>query len=74
MARKTSTGRKKVKKVMREYKRGTLKSSSGSKVRKRKQAVAIALSEARRSGARIPKKRGGRKRASGGSRARSSSR
>jgi hypothetical protein len=38
----------KVKKVMGEYKRGTLKSSSGKKVTKRKQAVAIALSEARR--------------------------
>jgi hypothetical protein len=74
MARRKSTGRKKVKKVMGEYKRGTLKSSSGSKVRKRKQAVAIALSEARRSGAPIPKKRGGRKRAGGRSRARSSSR
>jgi hypothetical protein len=37
----------KVKKVMGEYKRGTLK-SSGKKVTKRKQAVAIALSEARR--------------------------
>lgn len=74
MARRKTTGRKKVKKVMREYKRGTLKSSSGSKVRKRKQAVAIALSEARRSGARIPKTRSGRKRAGGRSRTRSSSR
>jgi len=43
-----------ISKVMREYKRGTLKSSSGTKVRKRKQAVAIALSEARRSGASVP--------------------
>jgi hypothetical protein len=74
MARRKTTGRKKVKKVMREYKRGTLKSSSGSKVRKRKQAVAIALSEARRAGARIPKKGGGRKRAGGRARTRSSSR
>ena len=74
MARRKTTGRKKVKKVMREYKRGTLKSSSGSKVRKRKQAVAIALNEARRSGARIPKKRGSRRGAGAGSRARSSSR
>jgi hypothetical protein len=48
---------------MREYKRGSLKSSSGAKVRKRKQAVAIALSEARRSGARIPKKKGSSTRA-----------
>jgi len=42
---------------MREHKRGTLRSGSGGKVRKRKQAVAIALSEARRSGAEIPRKR-----------------
>jgi Family of unknown function (DUF6496) len=56
-ARRGSSGRKKVARVMREYSRGTLKSSTGAKVRKRKQAVAIALSEARRSGARIPAKR-----------------
>jgi hypothetical protein len=55
--RKTSKGRRKVKKVMGEYKRKSLRSSSGRKVKKRKQAVAIALSEARRSGARIPKRR-----------------
>lgn len=36
----------KVAKVMGEYKRGTLKSSSGSKVKSRRQAVAIAMSEA----------------------------
>ena len=36
---------KKVRKVMREYKAGTLKSSSGQKVTSRKQAVAIAMSE-----------------------------
>ncbi|HKW90549.1 MAG TPA: DUF6496 domain-containing protein [Methylomirabilota bacterium] len=57
-------GRRKVRKVMREYKRGSLRSSSGRKVRKRKQAVAIALSEARRSGARIPRRRRRRSRAS----------
>jgi Family of unknown function (DUF6496) len=38
----------KVKKVLGEFKSGTLKSSSGQKVTKKKQAVAIALSEARR--------------------------
>jgi len=38
----------KIHKVMSEYKGGTLKSSSGAKVTKRKQAVAIAMSEARR--------------------------
>jgi len=37
---------RKVKKVMREYKSGKLKSSSGQKVTSRKQAVAIAMSEA----------------------------
>ena len=57
MARKRqSRGRRKVEKVMGEYKRRSLRSSSGRKVRKRKQAVAIALSEARKSGARIPRK------------------
>jgi hypothetical protein len=57
MARAKAKGRGKVKKVMGEYKRGTLRSSSGGKVRKRKQAVAIALSEARQAGARIPRRR-----------------
>jgi len=47
----------KVHKVMGEYKRGTLRSSSGAKVRKRRQAVAIALSEARRAGERVPRRR-----------------
>jgi hypothetical protein len=39
-------GQKKVGKVMGEFKRGTLKSSSGKKVTKKAQAVAIAMSEA----------------------------
>jgi hypothetical protein len=52
-----SKGKRKVHKVMQEHKQGKLKSSSGKKVTSRKQAVAIALSEARRSGARIPKKK-----------------
>ena len=53
----------KVEKVMRERKRGTLRSGgSGKKVRSRKQAIAIGLSEARRAGAKVPPKRtGGRK-------------
>jgi hypothetical protein len=42
---------------MKEYKSGTLKSGSAKKVKSRKQAVAIALSEARKSGAKIPKKK-----------------
>jgi hypothetical protein len=49
---------RKVAKVMRERKRGTLRSGrSGKKVTSRKQAVAIGLSEARRAGARVPKQR-----------------
>ena len=39
------------------YKEGKLKSGSGKKVKSRKQAVAIALNEARQSGAKIPKKK-----------------
>jgi hypothetical protein len=50
-------GRAKVHKVMKEHKEGKLKSGTGKKVTSRKQAVAIALSEARESGAKIPKKR-----------------
>jgi hypothetical protein len=42
---------------MKEYKQGDLKSGSGGKVKSRKQAVAIALSEARKAGARIPRKK-----------------
>jgi hypothetical protein len=60
MAKKSSStgskGRSKVHKVMQEHKEGKLKSGSGKKVKSRKQAVAIALSEARKSGAKIPKK------------------
>jgi hypothetical protein len=47
---------KKVEKTMRERKKGTLKSGSGKKVTSRKQAIAIGLSEARKSGAKVPKK------------------
>jgi len=54
---------KKVAKVMRERKKGKLKSGrSGKKVTSRKQAIAIGLSEARRSGAKVPKKKKGAKR------------
>jgi hypothetical protein len=56
MARKYSKkASKKVEKVMRERKRGTLRSGrSGKKVTSRKQAIAIGLSEARREGAKVP--------------------
>ena len=56
MAKTATKGKSKVKKVMHEFKEGKLKSSSGKKVTNRKQAVAVALSEAREAGARIPKK------------------
>jgi hypothetical protein len=46
----------KVRKAMEEFKQGKLKSSSGQKVTDAKQAVAIGLSEARESGAKVPKK------------------
>jgi len=54
--RKSLKGKEKVEVVMKEYKRGTLHSGSGEKVSNPKQAIAIALSEARKSGAKIPKK------------------
>jgi hypothetical protein len=59
MARKYSKkASRKVKKAMHERKHGTLRSgSSGKKVKSRKQAIAIGLSEARRSGAKVPKKK-----------------
>lgn len=58
MARKYSKGAsRKVKKAMHERKKGTLKSGrSGKKVKSKKQAIAIGLSEARRAGKKVPKK------------------
>ena len=47
----------KVKRAMHERKKGTLKSGSGKKVTSRKQAIAIGLSEARKAGAKVPKKK-----------------
>ncbi len=42
---------------MHEYKHGKLKSGRGGKVKNRKQAIAIGISEARRSGAKVPRKK-----------------
>ena len=58
MARKYSRkASAKVGRAMKKRKSGTLKSGrSGRKVKSRKQAIAIGLSEARKSGARVPKK------------------
>ena len=52
----------KVEKAMHERKKGTLKSgSSGKKVKSRKQAIAIGLSEARRAGGKVPAKKSSKK-------------
>jgi hypothetical protein len=73
-ARKKSGGRKygkaaskRVESAMRRRKKGTLKSGrggKGGKVKSRKQAIAIGLSEARKKGAKVPRKKGGRKKRS----------
>lgn len=57
MPKYSKSSQKKVKKVMHEFKEGKLKSGrSKKKVTSRKQAIAIGLSEARKSGAKVPKK------------------
>ena len=65
MAKYSKKAQDKVEKVMREKKRGTLKSGrSGKKVTSRKQAIAIGLSEARKAGAKVPnppKRKAGKK-------------
>lgn len=60
--KKKTIGQKKIKKVMHEFKEKTLHSGSkkGPLVKSRPQAVAIALSEARKKGAKIPKKKDSR--------------
>ena len=54
MAKYGPKAQEKVEKVMKERKRGTLRSGSGQKVKSRKQAIAIGLSEARRAGGKVP--------------------
>jgi len=62
VARYGSKAQSKVKRAMHERKHGELKSGrSGKKVTSRKQAIAIGLSEAREEGAKVPPKRGGKK-------------
>ena len=63
MARRYSRGASKdVKSAMKRRKKGTLRSGrSGKKVKSRKQAIAIGLSEARKKGKKVPKKKTGRK-------------
>ena len=60
MARRYSrSASKDVERSMRKRKRGTLKSGrSGKKVKSRKQAIAIGLSQARKKGKKVPKRKG----------------
>ncbi len=70
-----SKSRQKVKKAMSERKRGTLKSGrSGKKVKSRKQAIAIGLSQARKAGAKVPKKKAASRKKAGAGKKRSASR
>ena len=58
MARYGKKAQQKVRRAMHERKRGTLRSGrSGKKVKSRKQAIAIGLSEARRAGGKVPSRR-----------------
>ena len=58
MARYGKKAQKSVKRAMHKRKRGKLKSGkSGKRVKSRKQAIAIGLSEARRKGAKVPRKK-----------------
>jgi hypothetical protein len=63
MARRYSRGASKdVERAMRKRKRGTLRSGrSGRRVKSRKQAIAIGLSEARQKGKKVPRRRGGQR-------------
>ena len=57
MAKYSKKAGEKVGEVMHEQKEGKLKSGSGKKVTSKKQAIAIGLSEARKEGAKVPKKK-----------------
>lgn len=57
MAKYSKKASDKVEATMHEMKEGKLKSGSGKKVTSKKQAVAIGLSEARKEGAKVPKKK-----------------
>lgn len=57
MAKYSEKASEKVEKAMHEKKEGTLKTGTGKKVTSKKQAIAIGLSEARKEGAKVPKKK-----------------
>ena len=64
MAKYGRAASKNVESAMRRRKRGTLRSGSGRKVTSRKQAIAIALNESRRKGAKVPRAQSARGRTS----------
>jgi hypothetical protein len=67
MAKYSRSAKKDVKSAVRRRKKGTLKSGKGGKggtVKSRKQAIAIGLSEARKKGKKVPKRRTSRKKSS----------
>ena len=68
MAKYGRAATKNVESAMRRRKKGTLRSGSGRKVKSRKQAIAIALNEAREKGAKVPSRRSSRKSAKAKSR------
>ncbi len=65
MAKYGKAASKSVESAMHRRKRGTLKSGSGETVRSRSQAIAIGLSEARDTGAKVPRTSRGMKRKAG---------
>ena len=68
MARYSRSAGKDVKSAMRRRKKGTLKSGKGGKggtVKSRKQAIAIGLSEARKKGKKVPRRKGAKRKSAG---------
>lgn len=57
MAKYGKAASKRVESAMHRKKKGTLKSGSGRKVKSRKQAIAIGLNEARKKGAKVPRRK-----------------
>ena len=60
MAKYGKSASKNVRSAMRRKKKGTLRSGSGQKVKSRKQAIAIGLSEAREKGGKVPSRKSSR--------------
>ena len=65
MPRYSKSAGKDVERAMRRRNKGTLKKGKGGTVKSRKQAIAIGLSEARKKGKKVPRKKTGTRRKSG---------